>query len=189
MRKRNTHITPKEVWEGIDELRRAQQQTDRQMKETDLQIKKTDRRLKELRDLFTGQWGKLMEALVEGDLVKLLNKKNIQVEKTLQNIKGDYQKERWEIDILAINGNEVVVVEVKTTLMVKHVDRLGTILKSFTLVHPEYKGKKIYGAVAYLKANQSSDSYAEKKGLFVIRATGSSASILNREGFVPKSFF
>ena len=30
--------------------------------------------------------------------------------------------------------------------------------------------------------------YAEKQGLFVIRATGSSASIVNAEGFRPRTF-
>ena len=48
---------------------------------------------------------------------------------------------------------------------------------------PEYAGRRIYGAVAYLKAHQQSDVRAERLGLFVIRATGSSASITNREEF------
>ena len=34
--------------------------------------KETDRRLRKLNELFSGQWGKLMEALVEGDLSTLL---------------------------------------------------------------------------------------------------------------------
>ena len=51
-----------------------------------------------------------------------------------------------------------------------------------------YAEHTVYGAVAYLKADESSDTYAERQGLFVIRATGSSASITNREGFRPRSF-
>jgi len=42
--------------------------------------------------------------------------------------------------------------------------------------------------VAYLKADEASDSYAERQGLYVIRATGSSATITNREGFTPREF-
>ena len=53
---------------------------------------------------------------------------------------------------------------------------------------PEYASRRIYGAVAYLKAHQESDLRAERLGLFVIRATGSSASITNREGFTPRTF-
>ena len=39
-----------------------------------------------------------------------------------------------------------------------------------------------------LKADESSDKYAERQGLFVIRATDSSASITNREDFRPRTF-
>ena len=159
------------------------------MKETDRQMKENDLRLKELRELFTGQWGKLMETLVEGDLIKLLKEKEIAVEQTSQNLKGEWEGKKWEIDILAINGREVVVVEVKTTLTLSYVKNfIQKILKNFTILNPLYKGKTIYGAIAYLKANQGSHTYAEKQGLFVIRATGSSASIINKKGFRPKRF-
>ena len=46
----------------------------------------------------------------------------------------------------------------------------------------------IYGAVAYLKAEQESEVYAQRQGLFVIRATGSSASIINDTAFAPREF-
>ena len=87
-------------------------------------MQETDRRLRKLNDLFSGQWGKLMEALVEGDLSTLLNRRGIRVDHTVSNPRKDHGARRWEIDILAINGDEVVVVEVKTTLKVSHVDHL-----------------------------------------------------------------
>jgi len=151
-------------------------------------FRETDRKIKKLEELFTGQWGKLMESLVEGDLVKLLQKRNIKVEATLTSLKGEYNGEYAEFDIIAINGKEVVVVEVKTTLSLNYVNKFIKKLKQFTKWRPEYKGKKVYGAVAYLKANQSSDKYAEKQKLFVIKATGSSASITNPKNFKPKIF-
>ena len=66
----------------------------------------------------------------------------------------------------------------KTTLKVRHVDHL----LDFPELAPEYGSRRIYGAVAYLKADESSASYAEGQGLYVIRATGSSASITKPEG-------
>ena len=164
-------------------------ETDRQMKETDKMMKEQIKETKRLENLFTGQWGKLMETLVEGDLIKLLKEKDIAVERTTQNLKGEWEGKEWEIDILAINGKEVVVVEVKTTLTLSYVRNfIKKILKNFTVLNPEHKGKTIYGAVAYLKANQGSHTYAEKEGLFVIKATGSSSSIINKKGFRPKKF-
>ena len=162
-------------------LKESRLETDRQIRETDRRL---DKRLRELNDLFTGQWGKLMETLVEGDLIKLLKEKDIEVERTLQNIKS----KKFQLDIMAVNGKEVVVVEVKTTLRLKDINSFIEKLKDFKTIFPEYKNKKIYGAVAYLKANESSDKYSEKQGLFVIRAVGSSASITNVATFRPTAF-
>ena len=41
--------------------------TDSWFKETDAAFKETTKKINEAIDLFTGQWGKLMESLVEGD--------------------------------------------------------------------------------------------------------------------------
>ena len=166
--------TPQEVWAILRELAESR--------------KETDRRLRKLDELFTGQWGKLMEALVEGDLSTLLNRRGIRVDHTVSNPRKEHGARRWEIDILAVNGDEVVVVEVKTTLKVSHVDHLLGLLREFTELMPEYGSRRIHGAVAYLKADESSARYAERQGLFVIRATGSSASIVNHEDFTPRRF-
>ena len=129
-----------------------------------------------------------MESLVKGDLIKLLNEKGIEVGGLSQEHSRPFNGVEYEFDIIAVNGAEIVVVEVKTTLRPNDVDHFIKKLKDFRKVFPEYQRNVIYGAVAYLKANQGSDKSAERKGLFIIRATGSSASIANKEGFQPKSF-
>ncbi|NBC09689.1 MAG: hypothetical protein GVY26_21050, partial [Bacteroidetes bacterium] len=53
---------------------------------------------------------------------------------------------------------------------------------------PEYKDYQIMGGVAFLRAEESSDAMAEKRGLFVIRATGDSAALVNQPDFVPKVY-
>ena len=183
----------------MQETDRRQQETARQMQETDRQLQETDQlltrqeraakqRMDKLEGLFNGQWGKLMESLVEGDLVGLLQQRGIVVQHTVANPRQNYGERRWEFDLVAINGEEVVVVEVKTTLRVPDVDRFIRRLNEFPELMPEYAERRIYGAVAYLKAYQESEVRAERLGLFVIRATGSSASITNREGFTPRTF-
>ena len=184
--------TDRIIKENAQETDRKMQETDRIIKEnareTDRQMKETDRRLKELNKLFTGQWGKLMESLVEGELVNLLKEKGIEVGHTATNLKDNTGERRWEVDILAVNGDEVVAVEVKTTLNVEYVDRFVDFLKDFKTLLREHRDKKVYGAVAYLRADQSSDIYAEKQGLYVIRATGNSAKIINGKGFRARKF-
>ena len=159
-----------------------------EIKEIWEQMKDTDRRLKKTDELFNTQWGKLMESLVEGDLVPLLQKRNIPVTHTLTGLKGRHNGEHVEYDILAENGEEVVVVEVKTTLRPEDVTHFLEQLGKFTTYRPLYKARKIHGAVAFLKADKSVQVHAERQGLFVIRATGSSASIVNDTEFVPRVF-
>ena len=170
------------------EADQRRQETDRRMQETALQMKETDRRLKKAEALFTTQWGKFMETLVEGDLLKLLKEKNIIVTSTTMNMKVQHQGENWEIDILASNGEEMVMVEVKTTLSLRDVKDFIKKLNTFTSWKSIHRKEKMYGAVAYLKANHGSTQYAEKQGLFVIKATGSSSSIINKKDFQPKVF-
>lgn len=159
-----------------------------QSRETDRQMRETDRRLKKAEDLFTTQWGRLMESLVEGDLVPLLQGRGIAVEGTTERTVRKRNGEHFEIDILAVNGAEVVVVEVKTTLRSEGVTRLLGKLARFVDWCPEYRGHTIYGAVAFLQSGPAVVSYSERQGLFVIRATGNSASIVNASGFEPRAF-
>ncbi|MDE0222246.1 MAG: hypothetical protein OXJ90_23480, partial [Spirochaetaceae bacterium] len=102
--------------------------------------------------------------------------------------KKDHGEPRWEIDILAVNDDEVVVVAVKTSLKVWHVDDLLGLLKDFPGLLRAYRDHEVYGAVAYLNADESSAAYAQRQGLYVIRATGSSVSITNPEDFQPRRF-
>ena len=191
--------TPEEIWNILREVAESQKETDRRMQQTDRQMQETrqllerqgqetDLRLRKLDELFNGQWGKLMESLVEGDLVKLLAERGMAVDHTINNPKKNYGPRRWEFDILAVDGREVVVVEVKTTLKVDDVDYFVERLQDFPELMPEYADRRVYGAVAYLKSHESVNVHAGRQGLFVIRATGSSASITNDAGFTPRAF-
>ena len=167
-------------------------ETDKKFQETDrmlsLRFKETDKKIKELSALFTSQWGKLVESLVEGDLIKLLNEKGIEVQQTLQRVKGNKDGQNYEFDIIAVNGHELVIIEVKTTLRVDDVNDFHEKLWKAKRYLPDYTNKKIYGGVAFITADGASDRMAEKLGFFVIRATGNSSSIINQKDFKPKAF-
>ena len=126
---------------------------------------------------------------MEGDLIALLQEQGIKVLTTHPTVKGRRHGEHFEYDILAANGEEVVVVEVKTTLRAGDVTHFLEKLDKFTGWVPEFKGRKVLGAVAYLKVDHSVEVYAERQGLYIIRATGSSASIINQADFQPRVFY
>ncbi len=175
-----------------EEAKLQRKETDRYLKEiskkADIRHAHLEKRTRELNELFTGPWGKLIESLVKGDLVRLLNERNIQVMGLAQESFRRRNGEEYEVDIIAVNGREVVVVEVKTTLKLKHLDHFIEKLGMFKDIFPEYKDKIVYGAIAYLKADEGSHHRAEKEGLFVIRATGNSATLTNKKKFSPKVF-
>ncbi len=164
------------------------QETDKKFQETDRQLKETDKKLKALGRLFTGHWGRLMESLVEGDLIRLLNERGIPVNIISTRVRGIYKNREFEFDIIAENGEDIVVVEVKTTLKPNDVNDFIENLESIKSMMPKYKDNKIIGAAAYLTDEGDAARMAQKKGLFVISATGSSASIINRDDFVPKKW-
>ncbi len=171
------------------EERLRSQEADRRMQETDRQMKETDRRLKKAENLFTTQWGRLIESLVAGDLVRLMRERNVDVERMVLPRKNRRRNaENYQVDIVAVNGREVVVVEVKTTLRPEHVGRFGSKLERFKDWWPEYGDRRVYGALAYLESWDDVTTHAERQGFFVIRATGDSASIINAEDFEPRVF-
>ena len=52
----------------------------------------------------------------------------------------------------------------------------------------KYPRSTIYSAVAYLRMEDETADYVEKKGLFVIRSAGDRPSLSINKGFKPKVF-
>ncbi len=110
-------------------------ETDAQFKDTDAKFKETDKKINEANALFTSQWGKLIESLVKGDLVNILKNRGIDVHDTSERRKGNHEGENYEFDIIAHNGSEIVIVEVKTTLKVSDVKNFVSKLKNAKILY------------------------------------------------------
>ena len=188
----------KEVVAERQETDRQMKETDRQMKETDRKMKETSREVKSLSHLFRNQWGSLVESLVRGKIVTLLRGRGIAVTETVSNIKihqirpakdGGIRKETvCELDIVAENGSECVVIEVKSALRPDDPQKLAKLLPRLSALNPKrFKGKRVYGALAYLKSMAHARGLAEDYGFFLIEGTGDSAHIVNGPDFQPKA--
>jgi hypothetical protein len=199
--------TPEQVWdfllklsEEIKELRELVKErdkrleklfkdTDRRFKETDKQFKETDKKIKELSNLFTTQWGKLVEALVEPGAVNLFRERGIDVRYTARRIEVEDEKRRKiaEYDIVLVNDKEVVIIEVKTTVKKEDVDYfLEKLAKVREHLRSLVKDKKVYGAVAGISFDEGVDRYAYRSGLFVLKSEGGIIRIANDPKFKPK---
>ena len=178
-----------EIWTLFKDTDRRMKETSEQIREVARRQEETDKAIRGLNELFTGQWGKLVEALVEPSVLRLFQERGIQVIDTAQRLKTTKNGEQMEIDILATNKDSVIVVEVKTTLKVEDVNFFIEKLERFFEFFPKYKGMKLYGAVAGIRIEESADRYAYRKGLFVLTLSGEGmVVILNDEKFRPKEW-
>ncbi len=214
---RKNELSFEKVWLMFQETDKKFQETDKKFQETDKRFKETekllskefqeianrfkeseklltekfeetDRKLRQLEGLFTGQWGKLVESLVNGNLAEALRERGIDIDGTSQREQKFYNDREYEVDIIAKNGKDVVPIEVKTTLKVEDVKDFLETLKVFKKVFSEYKDKNVYGGMAFLRVEEDADRFAYRNGLFVIAVKGNTAKILNDKKFVPKKW-
>ena len=199
--------------EGEKALREAQRRTEEAQQRTEEAQQRTEEALQNLaKDLeqangnFNRKWGDFLEKFVRGDLVNLLRGHDINVTKAIAKYEYNIPEKniRGEFDLIALDGDKVVVVEVKTSLTMVKLKSFLKKLKKFREHCSELaENRQVLGAVAYLdeyiefrdnKENEREKSplkEAIKEGLFTIQTPGgeSKVSIMtNPKGFKPKVF-
>ena len=195
--------TDRKIQENDRLLRETQEKNDRLLKKTQKKLEKmieenklsAEKRaeenklhLKQIDSRWGNEWGKLVEALIEGNFIDLLNKKGIKVKKANPNHKGRRYDEEKEFDIVATNGKEIVVVETKSTLTKRKVNKFLKVLGLFKEYCPEFGALTVYGGMACLKGSPEVLSYAEKHGLLVLKVSGHNAVLTNKSSFKAKVF-
>jgi hypothetical protein len=146
-------------------------------------LEKTVDRTSKAVDSLTTRWGRFVEELVEPAVIKLFQAKGIDVKEVYPRARVKRETIAMEIDILAVDDTELVLVECKSRLSKDDVDEFLEKLSRFKIAFPHYKNFKAYGAVAGIEINEGVDRYAYKKGLFVIKPSGDSVAIINDDGF------
>jgi hypothetical protein len=191
--KERFRVTTKEVEYSFKEIRELFKETEARFKETDARLdksfKETDQKIKKLAELFTGQWGKLIESLAESGILELLQKRGIKITELYRNVRSRRNGQHTELDFLLTNENELVVGEVKTTLKAQDVTDFLKKLQDFFSFFPKYKGNKVYGAIIGIRVEENADRFAYKNGLFVFKVGGEGTlRILNDAKFKPHDF-
>lgn len=138
-----------------------------------------------------GTWGlfkgKLRRICSSGTRRGIFKKARIDLKKVKRNLK---RKGEGEFDLVAENGDKVLVVEVKNKLEKRMVDKfLEKKLPRFKELFPEYEKYQVIGGIGALVVKDDVGRYAEKAGLYVLTQTDEGgATLLNREGFEPRTF-
>ncbi len=165
-----------------DERRKVE--ADRSMAE----LKKTVERTSKAVDSLTTRWGRFVEELVEPAVIRMFQARGIDVKEVYPRARSRRENIAMEIDILAVDETELVLVECKSKLSQEDVDEFLERLTKFKIAFPHFKNFKAYGAVAGIEINDGIDRYAYRKGLFVIKPSGDTVAIINDESFKPSSW-
>jgi len=161
--------------------------TDRLFRETSEELRRDFAKTRKEVANVTDALGRFSENMVAPALVRLLNKAGIPISETAVRVQSPLR--RIEYDIVAVNGDIVVVVSVKTRLNVEHVKTfVEERLTMFKEVFPRYRQMTLFGAVAGMSIEQEADAFAIKNDLFVLTQSGDNIKLLNPEGFLPKAF-
>lgn len=132
--------------------------------------------------------GELVEGLVKPAVVRLFQARGIAVHELYADVEVDRGEEGIQIDLLAVNDAEAVLVEVKSKLTLadvnEHLERLG----KFKAMLPRYADVRALGAVVAMIVPQDVARYAYRQGLFVLAQSGDSVIILNDARFQPRAW-
>ena len=168
------------------EADRRQAEADRRQAEADrrlARLEKTVERTAKAVDALTTRWGRFVEELVEPAAIKLFRQRGIDVTQTFSRGKVAKKGVAMEIDILAVDGTDLVAVECKSRLSKDDVDYFLEKLKLFKQAFTQYQSFDVYGAVAGIEIDEGIDRYAYRKGLFVIKPSGDTVEIVNDTQF------
>ncbi len=178
-----------ERYRQADERRKEEEAFTRKLQEkNEGRNRKLEREMYRLYGEGDNRWGKLIEALVEANLLTLLQDAGIEVEHALSRRRSRIRGIRREYDLVAVGDSDAVVVEVKTTLRTADVARFTERIGSFREWRWDDARERVWGALAYLTSEGDAAQTAEDAGFYLIRAVSGTARLVNSEEFKPRIF-
>ena len=171
-----------------EEFRKAAEERKLAAKEREQAQAAMERKLNKIAGDADTRWGRLMEALVEGNLVPLFQGAGVPVVELFGRLRSQIGGTWREYDLAAVGESDVMVVEVKTTLRLSDVKRFTERIADFRRWRPFEARDRVWGALAYLSADGEALPAAEAAGFYLVRAVGGNARLANSSAFQPRSF-
>lgn len=149
----------------------------------------TNRSIKEMKNVFTTQWGHLVEALCKPAAYALFKKEGIEIDRVYEGMRKAKVKgqDAMEIDVALCDTSVAVIVEVKTRCCKRDIDYFLSQMKHCKEWFPDFANKKLLVAVAAIQYDNGADTYAQKKGLYVLQLSGEDTFTLQAPD-KPKEF-
>jgi hypothetical protein len=167
--------TLEDIWKLFQETDRRFQETDRKFEKLAEKIDKVSADLGRLGN----KLGDFIEEMVRPAAVRLFKERGIDVHEVHRNISSKRDGEEIEIDLLVVNNTDAIVIECKSTLSIDDVNEHLERMEKLKRLLPDYRHKKIMGAVTAMIIPDNVARYAYKQGLFVIGQTGEQLVVRN----------
>ena len=160
-------------WEGMQEIREIQ-------KETDCIVKETSRQM----GMLNNRFGEIVEYMVAPNLREKFWEMGLKFNIANPNsVFSEEKKVLFEVDVLLQNGDKAMLVEVKTTLTTEdvkeHIERLKK-MRAYADLHDDKRA--FLGAVAGVVMTSNVKKYALKQGFYVIEPSGETFNITPPNG-------
>ena len=134
----------------------------------------TNKAVKDMKEMFTCQWGRLVEALSKPAALALFKKQGIEIDRVFEDvrkIKKDGQ-DVMEIDIALCDTTIAVIVEVKSHCDSRDIKHFLSQMEHCKEWYPDFADKELRVAVAAISYAPGAEEYAQRRGLYVLKLTG-----------------
>ena len=134
----------------------------------------TNKAIKDMKNVFTTQWGRLVEALSRPAALALFKKEGIEIDRVFEDvrkIKKDGQ-DVMEIDVALCDTTTAVIVEVKSHCDNRDITHFLSQMEHCKEWYPDFADKKLLVAVAAISYAPGAETYAQRLGLYVLKLTG-----------------
>ena len=168
----NNEQTRKSREEFNRDLKKSREEFDQRIRENNEQMRKSreefDKSMAEVNRNLGGMGntqGEIAEDLFRRNAQAALNDYGIHIDQVHHNLRATGRR---EYDIVAVNAERAVVIEIKTKLKARDVEKfLQTQLSQFKSAFPEFRDHAVYGGVGALVMSEEQEIELSRMGLFV----------------------
>ena len=153
------------IRENNEQIRKSREEFDRDIKKSREEFNKSMAEVNRNLGGIGNTQGEIAEDLFRRNTKAALNNYGIPIDQVHHNLRTTGRR---EYDIVAVNANQAVVIEIKTKLKAKDVERfLQTQLPQFKSAFPEFRNYAVYGGMGALVMSKEQELELCGLGLFV----------------------
>jgi hypothetical protein len=134
----------------------------------------TNKAVKDMKEMFTCQWGRLVEALSKPAALALFKQEGIEIDRVFEDVRKIKQdgQDVMEIDVALCDTTTAVIVEVKSHCDSRDINHFLSQMEHCKEWYPDFADKELRVAVAAVDYAPGAEKYAQRKGVYVLKLTG-----------------